>query len=269
MPRSAPPCTTESSCREPSDSPGLKTDLFDATDLAVCRMYQDASVRSGTAWPRMRAKRWPRPADRTDDADAPRGARCCPWYCCWVWLRYPGPWPSWALAVATAACGRGGNITHGWRRSVGSGNRWRARSCIPLGVLFLVTIQWYALARNWLGRPANWKGRAYPAKPVLRAARWSDESHEKIPTRTITLDDRPINLTQVLKLAGCVQSGGEAKMLIAAGQVKVNGQVELRKRCQMKAGDKIAIDGGPTIVLLAGAPPEVETPEDDPAHIGE
>jgi ribosome-associated protein len=78
---------------------------------------------------------------------------------------------------------------------------------------------------------------------------------KEFPPRTITMDDRPINLTQVLKLGGCVQSGGEAKVLIAGGQVRVNGQIELRKRCQMKAGDKVAIEGGPTIVLLAGAPP--------------
>jgi ribosome-associated protein len=84
---------------------------------------------------------------------------------------------------------------------------------------------------------------------------------KKFPTRTITLDDRPINLTQVLKLGGCAQSGGEAKVLIAGGQVRVNGQVELRKRCQMKAGDTIAIEGGPTIVLLAGTIPDVLTPE--------
>ena len=85
---------------------------------------------------------------------------------------------------------------------------------------------------------------------------------KKFPTRTITLDNRPINLTQVLKLGGCAQSGGEAKVLIAGSQVRVNGQVELRKRCQMKAGDRIAIEGGPTIVLLAGAPPDVATPEE-------
>jgi ribosome-associated protein len=81
------------------------------------------------------------------------------------------------------------------------------------------------------------------------------------PTRTITLDGRPINLTQVLKLGGIAQSGGEAKVLIAGGQVKVNGQVELRKRCQMKAGDTIAIEGGPTVVLLPGAAPTIEAPE--------
>jgi ribosome-associated protein len=88
---------------------------------------------------------------------------------------------------------------------------------------------------------------------------------KKSNTRTITLDNRPINLTQVLKLGGCVQSGGEAKMVIANGQVTVNGQVELRKRCQMKAGDRVVIDGGPTIVLLAGTHPEAAAPNDDSA----
>ncbi len=73
--------------------------------------------------------------------------------------------------------------------------------------------------------------------------------------RTILLDDRPINLTQVLKLGNCVQSGGEAKLLIADGQVRVNGQVELRKRRQMKAGDLIAVEGGPTILLKDRAAP--------------
>jgi ribosome-associated protein len=67
--------------------------------------------------------------------------------------------------------------------------------------------------------------------------------------RTIVLDEREINLTQVVKLAGCAPSGGEAKMLIADSKVRVNGEVELRKRRQMKAGDTIVIEGGPTIVL--------------------
>jgi ribosome-associated protein len=67
--------------------------------------------------------------------------------------------------------------------------------------------------------------------------------------RTLKLDDRPINLTQVLKLAGCVQSGGEAKAVIASGQVRVNGLLEQRKRRQMKAGDTVVIEGGPTIEL--------------------
>jgi ribosome-associated protein len=76
------------------------------------------------------------------------------------------------------------------------------------------------------------------------------------------MDERPINLTQVLKLGGCVQSGGEAKVLIAGGRVRVNGQVELRKRCAMKVGDTVKIEGGPTIVLCAGPRPTSTTPEE-------
>jgi ribosome-associated protein len=64
---------------------------------------------------------------------------------------------------------------------------------------------------------------------------------------------RPINLTQVLKLAGWVMSGGEAKALIAAGQVRVNGAVELRKRRQMSAGDIVSLEDGPTVELRGGA----------------
>jgi ribosome-associated protein len=61
--------------------------------------------------------------------------------------------------------------------------------------------------------------------------------------------DRPINLTQVLKLAGCAMSGGAAKAIISAGLVRVNGEVEQRKRRQMKAGDTVVIEDGPTILL--------------------
>lgn len=70
----------------------------------------------------------------------------------------------------------------------------------------------------------------------------------------LNVGDRPINLTQVLKLAGWVLHGGEAKALIAAGQVRVNGEVELRKRRQMAIGDRVEVEGGPSLVLAAVAP---------------
>ena len=69
---------------------------------------------------------------------------------------------------------------------------------------------------------------------------------------TLSIGSELINLTQVLKRAGWVQSGGEAKSLIAAGQVLVNGEVELRKRRQMQAGDIVSIEDGPTIELRGG-----------------
>lgn len=69
----------------------------------------------------------------------------------------------------------------------------------------------------------------------------------------LPVGDRPINLTQVLKLAGWADNGGMAKALIADGLVKVNGEVELRKRRQMTAGDavELAIEDAPDAIRLA------------------
>jgi ribosome-associated protein len=64
------------------------------------------------------------------------------------------------------------------------------------------------------------------------------------PHQSVKIGDRPINLTQALKLAGCVQSGGEAKLLIGDGRVRVNGEVETRKRRKLSTGDRVDVDGG-------------------------
>ena len=39
--------------------------------------------------------------------------------------------------------------------------RFETAASLALGVLLLVSIQWYALARRLVGRPATWKGRSY------------------------------------------------------------------------------------------------------------
>jgi ribosome-associated protein len=67
----------------------------------------------------------------------------------------------------------------------------------------------------------------------------------------LSVGEREINLTQVLKLAGLVMNGGEAKALIADGLVRVNGEVELRKRRKMAVGDRVQLEGGPALVLEA------------------
>ncbi|RUL89611.1 RNA-binding S4 domain-containing protein [Tautonia sociabilis] len=69
----------------------------------------------------------------------------------------------------------------------------------------------------------------------------------------LPVGDRPINLTQVLKLAGWADNGGMAKAMIADGLVRVNGEVELRKRRQMAAGDTVQLDiedGPPALRLV-------------------
>ncbi len=48
-----------------------------------------------------------------------------------------------------------------------------------------------------------------------------------------------IKLDQLLKLAGWVGSGGQAKELIAAGEIKVNGDVETRRGKKLTTGDQV------------------------------
>jgi len=59
----------------------------------------------------------------------------------------------------------------------------------------------------------------------------------------ITIRDQSIRLGQFLKLANAVSTGGEAKARIQAGEVLVNGAVELRRGAQLHPGDRVEIAG--------------------------
>ena len=52
-----------------------------------------------------------------------------------------------------------------------------------------------------------------------------------------------IRLGQLLKLADVADSGGEAKQLLADGEVTVNGEVETRRGRQIRPGDVIVAAG--------------------------
>jgi ribosome-associated protein len=52
-----------------------------------------------------------------------------------------------------------------------------------------------------------------------------------------------VELNSLLKLIGLCSSGGIAKMMIAEGNVLVDGQVELRKRCKIRSGQQVEFDG--------------------------
>ena len=58
----------------------------------------------------------------------------------------------------------------------------------------------------------------------------------------IELREQPVELYKLLKFEGLASSGGEAKALIADGQVRVNGVVETRKRKKIVAGDIVEFD---------------------------
>jgi len=52
-----------------------------------------------------------------------------------------------------------------------------------------------------------------------------------------------VELYKILKFEGLTSSGGEAKQAIVDGQVTVNGEVEIKKRKKISAGDKIEYSG--------------------------
>jgi len=57
------------------------------------------------------------------------------------------------------------------------------------------------------------------------------------------LKDEFIKLDNLLKLMGISPSGGAAKVLVASGKVSVDGVVELRKTCKIRAGRTVSVGG--------------------------
>jgi ribosome-associated protein len=59
-----------------------------------------------------------------------------------------------------------------------------------------------------------------------------------------------IALDALLKTTGIATSGGEAKAMVAAGKVHVDGELELRKRCKIRLGQVVSV-GGSSIHVVA------------------
>lgn len=59
----------------------------------------------------------------------------------------------------------------------------------------------------------------------------------------VPIRDESIRLGQFLKLANLIESGAEAKLVIADGHVSVNGDVEVRRGRQLVVGDVVEIGG--------------------------
>ena len=126
---------------------GHRTEVVDGAPLATCRMY--GGFREAWAGFVKNAR---------EGMATPLGLP--------VWtvlLAGAHLWP-WALLPAPAAFGALA-LTFALRAAI----TWRARepwwtvALHPLTVLVALAIQWTALARSAFGRPAGWKGRAYPA----------------------------------------------------------------------------------------------------------
>lgn len=138
---------------------GFWTDLFDATDIATCRMYQT----NGETW-RGLGK------NATEGLGAPGtivpmtilllGGQVLPLLVLMLApLLNSNVLPLAAVATALVYLPRLVGIWR-FRQPVGSA------LLHPLGVMALLAIQWAALLRQWRGKPSEWKGRQYGVPPV-------------------------------------------------------------------------------------------------------
>lgn len=61
--------------------------------------------------------------------------------------------------------------------------------------------------------------------------------------REVIISREPVELYKILKFEGLAENGGSAKLIVSEGHVKVNGEVETRKRRKIVSGDSIEFQG--------------------------
>lgn len=142
---------------------GFMTDLFDATGIAVCRMYHNAAQ----VW-------WGLAKNAVEGMAAPGAIGV---FTLLLGLGQVLPLPLLLWALATAATG-----TTLWLALLAVVASYLPRLLAvrrfrqplegallhPLGVLLLLLIQWQALILSLLGRSVGWKGRRYHAGAAAR-----------------------------------------------------------------------------------------------------
>jgi len=134
---------------------GRRTDLCDATDLAVCRMYRcGRELWSGLS------------------KNAHEGLGSLLGIVPWTGILLGGqvlPWAMlawWPIAAGIVLLAHYSVRLHAaWRFR----QSWLGALLHPIGIIVLVAIQWSALVRRMIGRPVGWKGRpATQFRPATR-----------------------------------------------------------------------------------------------------
>jgi glycosyltransferase involved in cell wall biosynthesis len=148
---------------------GRWTGLFDATDLAVCRMYRTGrelwyglakNAREGLAHPK---------------AIIPWtlilfGGQVLP-FAFLAGAHWLGALPL-TLSGLAAALVLLLRLDAAWRFR----QSWLGAIAHPIGVIALLAIQWYATGRALIGRPVGWKGRSHPGDTVTQPEMRSEVS---------------------------------------------------------------------------------------------
>ncbi len=70
--------------------------------------------------------------------------------------------------------------------------------------------------------------------------------------RAVSISTESIKLDALLKWAGVVQTGGEAKHRIQRGEVRVNNAPERRRGRLLRVGDRVGLADGSVLVVVRG-----------------
>ncbi|MGI8955537.1 MAG: glycosyltransferase [Chthoniobacterales bacterium] len=134
---------------------GFATDLFDATDVATCRMYQ----RDGEVWRGL--------AKNTHEGLGAPGLivpmtliLLCGQVLPFLLVLMPVSWPVRLLAATACLL----VLLPRLLAAFFFRQTWLGVILHPVAIVGLLGIQWLGLVRFLRGRPALWKGRAYPAR---------------------------------------------------------------------------------------------------------
>lgn len=63
-----------------------------------------------------------------------------------------------------------------------------------------------------------------------------------------SIQEEYIELIKLLKATGFAANGSDAKKMVDDGKVKVNDNVESRKRAKLRKGDKVSFDGNEIVI---------------------
>lgn len=85
-------------------------------------------------------------------------------------------------------------------------------------------------------------------------------THEETPTE-LAIRDSMIRLGQALKLGSLVHDGAQARDVIEAGLVKVNGDIEERRGRQLHAGDIVTLNATSIVIHTVASSDLPSTPE--------
>jgi len=142
---------------------GFATDLFDATDLAACRMYQT------------NADTW-----RGLGKNATEGLAASGTILPMTALLLGGQVLPFILLAFAPMCSSSGITLYIIAAALAYLPRFIAAHLFrqplsvallhPLGVIALLAIQWHALMRHFAGKPSVWKGRSYAVAEPVKAA---------------------------------------------------------------------------------------------------